>query len=271
MITHKENTRENLARYFGDTQILVNTTPVGMFPKTGIAPVVLSDFTSLCGVADLIYNPRRTKLILDAEAMGVPAASGLPMLVAQGVRAYEVFFDRAAPKGVIERILTDLRAGTQNIVLVGMPGCGKTTVGGLLAARTGRELIDLDAKIVEKEGRTIPEIFAAGGETLFREIESSVVDEYTKLSGKIIATGGGVVTVPANLPKLRQNGTVFFLHRPLADLPTDGRPLSKSGDPLQMYARRLPLYRAAADFEIAPGSPEQTAERILSYMNGKEG
>ncbi len=270
VITHKENTREKIARYFADTHLIVNTTPVGMFPNTGVSPVDLSDFTALSGVVDLIYNPARTKLILDAEALGVPAASGLPMLVAQGVRAYEVFFGTTAPAGIIERILADLKVKTQNIVLVGMPGCGKTTVGGILAAKTGRELIDLDAKLVEREGRSIPEIFAEGGEPLFRSIESGVVDDYTKLSGKIIATGGGVVTVPENLPKLRQNGVVFFINRPITDLPTDGRPLSKSGKLSEMYERRLPLYRACADYEIDFESSEQVAGEILERLHKKE-
>lgn len=269
VITHRENTRENLAPYFAGTRILVNTTPVGMYPDTGVAAVDPADFTGLCGVADLIYNPERTRLILDAEAMGIPAVSGLPMLVAQAVRAYEVFFGTTAPEGIIEEILSDLRAQTRNIVLIGMPGCGKTTVGGILAAQTGRELIDLDAKIVEREGRTIPEIFGEGGERLFRAIEERVVDDFTKLSGKIIATGGGVVTVPANLPRLRQNGRVFFINRPVADLPTDGRPLSQSGSLSEMYERRLPLYRAAADCEIAFGPPEQIAVEILAHMSEK--
>ncbi len=190
------------------------------------------------------------------------------MLVAQGVRAYEVFFNTTATEGSIPRILADLRAQTRNIVLIGMPGCGKTTVGGILAAKTGRELIDLDAKLVEREGRSIPEIFAEGGEPLFRTIETGIVDDFTKLSGKIIATGGGVVTVPANLPRLRQNGLVFFINRPIADLPTNGRPLSQTGKLSEMYERRLPLYRSIADCEIAFESSEQVAETILGLIQG---
>lgn len=270
VVAHKDNNKDYLRPYFADTHVIVNTTPVGMYPKNGVSPVDLSDFTALCGVADLIYNPARTKLILDAEAMGIPAVSGLRMLVAQGVRAYEVFFDTKAREGVIEEILGELEEEVRNIVLVGMPGCGKSTVGRILAEKTGRELIDLDQRLVEKVGKSIPDIFAEGGERLFRRMESEVVEEVSKLTGKILATGGGVVTVPENIPNLRQNGLIFFINRPLEQLATDGRPLSKSGRLDEMAERRLPLYRGCADYEIAFESSEQVACEILKATESRK-
>lgn len=270
VVAHRDNHRDYLRPFFGDTHVIVNTTPVGMYPRNGHSPVDLSDFTALCGVADLIYNPARTKLILDAESMGIPAVSGLNMLVAQGVRAYEVFFDTKAREGIIGEILGELEAEVQNIVLVGMPGCGKSTVGRILAEKTGRELIDLDERLVLREGKSIPDIFAEGGEKLFRRIESEVVEEVTKLTGKILATGGGVVTIPQNIPNLRQNGLIFFINRPIPQLATDGRPLSKSGKLTEMAERRLPLYRGCADYEIPFESSEQVACDILKLLESRK-
>lgn len=269
VISHRDNHKDTLRPYFSDTHVIVNTTPVGMFPHNGASPVDLSDFTSLCGVADLIYNPARTKLILDAESMGIPCVSGLRMLVAQAVRAYEVFFDAKARDGMIEEILGELETEVQNIVLVGMPGCGKSTVGCLLAEKTGRELIDLDQWLTRQEGMSIPDIFAKGGETLFRQIESQVVEEVSKLTGKILATGGGVVTVPQNIPKLRQNGLIFFINRPISQLATDGRPLSHSGKLTEMANHRFPLYRGCADYEIPFNSSEQVSNDILKLLKNQ--
>lgn len=220
-----ENNYGNLDRH-ADADIVVNTTPVGMYPNTGMAPVDLTSFPKCSGVLDVVYNPRRTALLIQAEALGIPCSDGLPMLVAQAKAAEEHFFEKPIPDSENERILAQLRWECTNLVLVGMPGCGKTTVGEVLAELTGREAIDLDQRIVEKAGCSIPEIFAREGEAAFRTLEREVTAEVGKLSGKIILTGGGVVKDRRNYAPLHQNGRIYQLVRDLNALPTDGRPLS---------------------------------------------
>ena len=253
---------ENLDRH-ADADIVVNTTPVGMYPNTGAAAVDLTRFPNCTGVLDLIYNPRRTSLLLQAEALGIPCSDGLPMLVAQATAAEEHFFGKAIPDSENERILAMLRQDTQNIVLIGMPGCGKTTVGQALARLTGREAIDIDQRIVERTGRTIPDIFAKDGEAAFRALEREETAEAGKLSGKILLTGGGVVKDQRNYAPLRQNGRIYQLQRDLAALPTDGRPLSAGADLEAMYAQRSPLYARFRDAAIDNnGTVEDTAAAI---------
>ena len=252
----------NLHRH-ADADIIVNTTPVGMYPHTGEAPVDLALFPHCSGVLDMIYNPRRTALILQAESLGIPCSDGLPMLVAQATAAEEHFFGKSIPDSENERILAMLRRDTQNIVLIGMPGCGKTTVGRALARLTGREAIDIDQRIEERAGRSIPEIFAAGGEEAFRALEREATAEAGKLSGRIILTGGGVVKDPRNYAPLRQNGRIYQLRRDLSALATDGRPLSAGADLAEMYAQRSPLYARFRDEVIDNnGTVEETAEAI---------
>ena len=252
----------NLHRH-ADADIIVNSTPVGMYPHTGEAPVDLTDFPHCSGVLDMIYNPRRTALILQAESLGIPCSDGLPMLVAQATAAEEHFFDRTIADSENERILAMLRRDTQNIELIGMPGCGKTTVGRALARLTGREAIDIDQRIEERAGRSIPEIFAAGGEEAFRALEREATAEAGKLSGRIILTGGGVVKDPRNYAPLRQNGRIYQLRRDLSALATDGRPLSAGADLAEMYAQRSPLYARFRDEVIDNnGTVEETAEAI---------
>ena len=176
-----ENNYENLSRH-ADAEILVNTTPVGMYPATGTAPVDLRQFPHCQGVLDLIYNPRRTALLLQAEALGIPCSDGLPMLVAQAKAAEEHFFGKAIPDSENERILAQLYGQTSNIILIGMPGCGKSTVGQALAELSGREAIDIDRRIVERAGCSIPEIFAQGGENAFRGLEREETAAVGKLS-----------------------------------------------------------------------------------------
>lgn len=246
-----------------DGEILVNTTPVGMFPHTGASPVDLTRFPRCQGVLDVIYNPRRTALVLQAEALGIPCSDGLPMLVAQAKRAEEHFFRRAIPDRENERILAQLRQETCNIVLIGMPGCGKTTVGQALAALTGREVLDLDQLIVEKAGKSIPQIFAEQGEAAFRALEREVAAEAGKLTGKLLVTGGGVVTVPENYGPLRQNGRIYHLVRDLDALPTEGRPLSQSTDLRALWETRAPLYARFRDVVIQnSGTVQETAQEI---------
>ena len=253
---------ENLGRH-ADAQVLVNTTPVGMYPKNGEQPVDLAVFPALEGVLDVIYNPRRTALLLQAEELGIPCSDGLPMLVAQAKAAEEHFFDRLIADSENERILAQLRREMTNLVLIGMPGSGKSTVGAALAALTGREAIDIDARIAEKAGCSIPEIFAKGGEAAFRALEREATAACGALSGKLLLTGGGVVKTPENYAALHQNGRIYQLLRPLELLPTDGRPLSQGADLAAMWAERAPLYERFRDAAIDnSGTVEQTAQAI---------
>ena len=257
-----ENNYGNLDRH-ADAEIVVNTTPVGMYPNTGVSPVDLSSFPRCEGLLDVIYNPRRTALLMQAEARGIPCSDGLPMLVAQAKAAEEHFFGAAIPDSENERILAQLRQETTNLILIGMPGCGKTTVGQALARLTGREAIDIDQRIVQTAGRSIPDIFARDGEAAFRELERRETAEAGKLSGKIILTGGGVVKDPRNYASLRQNGRIYHLTRNLDALPTDGRPLSQETDLAVMWAQREPLYARFRDAVIDNnGTVEDTAAAI---------
>ena len=257
-----EDNYENLSRH-ADADIIVNTTPVGMYPHNGAAPLDLRAFPRCAGVLDLIYNPRRTALLLQAEALHIPCSDGLPMLVAQAITAEERFFETTIKERETERILADLRREMTNLVLIGMPGSGKTTVGAALAALSGREAIDLDARIEEKAGCPIPEIFARGGEAAFRALEREAAAECGALTGKILLTGGGIVKTPENYASLRQNGRVYQLLRPLDLLPTDGRPLSQGADLTAMWAERAPLSERFRDAAVEnTGTVEETAEKI---------
>ena len=253
---------ENLARH-ADADIVVNATPVGTYPGNGASPVDLTAFPRCRGVLDLVYNPRRTALLLQAEALGIPHSDGLPMLVDQARAAEEHFFDRTIPESETERILAQLRRETCNIVLIGMPGSGKSTVGALLAEQTGREAIDIDQRIAARAGCSIPEIFAQGGEAAFRALEREETAEAGKLSGKILLTGGGVVKTPANYDALHQNGRIYQLLRDLDALPTDGRPLSQGADLAAMWAQRAPLYERFRDAAVDNNGPAaDTAQAI---------
>ena len=253
---------DNLTRH-ADADIVVNATPVGTYPGNGQSPVDLRTFPNCRGVLDLIYNPRRTALLLQAEALGIPHSDGLPMLVAQATAAEEYFFEKAIPDSENERILALLRQEMTNIVLIGMPGSGKSSVGEALAALTGREAIDLDQCIAEKAGCSIPEIFAKGGEDAFRAMEREVTAETGKLSGKILLTGGGVVKDERNYAALHQNGRICHLIRALDALPTDGRPLSQGADLHAMWEQRAPMYARFRDVSIEnSGTVEDTAAKI---------
>lgn len=252
----------NLDRH-ADAEIVVNTTPVGMYPNTGVSPVELARFPRCKGVLDVVYNPRRTALLLQAEGLGIPCSDGLPMLVAQAKAAEEHFFGKAIPDSENERILAMLRQETANIVLIGMPGSGKTVVGAALAELTGREAIDIDARIVARAGRSIPEIFASGGEAAFRALERDETASAGKLSGKIILTGGGVIKDPRNYAPLHQNGRMYHLIRDLNALPTEGRPLSQGADLAAMWAERAPLYARFRDAVTEnSGTVDETAAAI---------
>ncbi len=260
---------ENLDRH-KDARIIVNATPVGMYPNVGKAALDVSRFPELEGVLDLIYNPARTRILLDAEGLGLVTGNGLSMLVAQAHRAAELFTGEPIDPRKIETIWGELRREMENLILVGMPGCGKSTVGKALAERLGREFRDADQMIAERAGRSIPEIFAAEGEHGFRARETEILGELGKQSGLVVATGGGCVTREENYPLLHQNGTIYFLERDLSKLPKEGRPLSQKNSLEAMYEARLPLYRRFADRTVDNNreSPDYAVEAILRDMEG---
>lgn len=250
-----------------DAAVIVNATPVGMYPETGISPVDLELFPNLEGVLDLIYNPARTKLLLDAENRGITAENGLWMLVAQAKEAAEHFTGASISDDVIASIHGLLSRQMQNLILVGMPGCGKSTIGLLLAETTGKKFVDADMEIVTMAGKSIPEIFAEDGEEVFRQWETRALETLGKRSGLVIATGGGCVTKVRNYPLLHQNGTILWLKRDLNLLPTDGRPLSHKSNMVQMYAGRKPFYEDFSDLVVDNnGTPEETIAAILSLL-----
>lgn len=240
-----------LYRDHADAEVLINTTPVGMYPKNGEKAVDISRLPNLTGVLDVIYNPDKTALILDAEARGLPCAGGLYMLVGQAREAAELFTGHPIPESETDRIYRLLRGEALNLVLIGMPGSGKSTVGKALAKDMGRPFVDCDGEIERRAGKSIPEIFAQEGEAAFRALEAKVIADVGREKGAVIATGGGAILREDNVRALRQNGAVLLLTRSLDALPLDGRPLSKSAEALrEMWAARGPKYRAAADATI---------------------
>lgn len=263
------NNYDNLHLH-ADAALIVNATPVGMYPKAGVSPVDLQLFPRLEGVLDMIYNPARTRLLLDAENRGVTAMNGLLMLVAQAHESAQWFLGRSLSPDLISMIHQNLRSQMENIILIGMPGSGKSTVGSILAQKTGRKFMDADAYLVERAGRTIPEIFATDGEAGFRALETQILRELGMQSGLIIATGGGCVTREENHPLLHQNGSIFCLDRALDELPTEGRPLSQITSLADMYKTRRPMYARFADYHIDNnGDPHTAAMHILEILEGK--
>ena len=254
-----------------DAKLIVNTTPVGMYPNTGIAPVDLGLFPHLQGVLDVVYNPARTQLLMDAaKNADLLTGNGLLMLVAQAKEAAEWFTETEISDAVIEPILRTLESQMQNIVLIGMPGCGKSTIGKLLAEATGKKFADSDELITEMAGKTVPEIFADDGEATFRNWETKALTELGKQSGLVIATGGGCVTQARNYDTLHQNGQIFWLQRDLSLLPVDGRPLSQANKLEVLYQIRKPMYEAFADHVISNDSEvSSTVQKILRIWEEK--
>lgn len=256
-----EENYHNLARHH-DAVLIVNATPVGMYPNNGVSPLDLSRFDRLELVIDLIYNPARTEFLFQAEELGVAHANGLIMLVAQAKAASELFQDRRIEERRVAGIAERLRRQMMNVALIGMPGSGKSTVGRRLAELCHRPFYDTDEMIAAEAGRPVAEILASEGEAAFRARESAALAKASRLSGAVIACGGGVVTCKANKRLLRQNAQVVFLQRELADLPTEGRPLSQTRPLAELYRERLPLYRAWSDYSFAGASIQETARRI---------
>jgi len=244
-----ENNYHNLDKHT-DASVIVNATPVGMYPNTGITPVNLRQFPNLVGVLDIVYNPARTQLLLEAESRGLVTENGLWMLVAQAKESSEWFTGAKIADSKITNIHAILCRQMENIVLIGMPGCGKSTLGRCLAESLNRKFVDADEEIVRQAGITIPEIFKQSGETGFRDWETKILSQLGKESGLVIATGGGCVTQARNYPLLHQNGRIVWLQRDLSLLPTDGRPLSQSNKLEDMFAIRRPMYEAFSDVSL---------------------
>lgn len=269
-----DNTPENIAKH-SDAQIIVNATPVGMYPNNCASPADLSLFPDCEAVFDLIYNPSRTALMIDAEKRGIVTVGGLSMLVAQAAIAFEHFTGDDYEEGIIEQVVSKITSEAANLILVGMPGCGKSSVGKIIAEKLGREFLDSDEEFLKMHGITPADAINTLGEEKFREMETQTLSEISKQSGKVIATGGGVVTQERNYPLLHQNGVIVFLERELQNLATDGRPLSQRGSLESLYAKRIDLYRAFADITvISTEVKELTADAIVkefkNFIEAKE-
>ena len=272
VVTSAELRAGDVEKYY-DAHIVVNATPVGMYPDTGIAVVDINKFTNCEAVLDLIYNPSETQLLLDADKKGIKTANGLGMLVAQAKRACEIFTGESVEDAKISFIRSSIEKQTKNIILIGMPGCGKSTVGKELAEKMNREFFDCDEEIA-KRGETPAELIEKYGEEHFRQIESEVLRELCKKSGCVIATGGGVVTRLENYDPLFQNGIIIFIDRSNELLATKGRPLSSGGlDALKkLHKTRLPLYERFAHFTVdGNGSISEVGDRILALLKELEG
>ena len=262
-------TYEQAVSEHSDAQVIINATPVGMFPKQGGRPIDISAFPKLEGVLDAIYNPLRTNLILDAQERGIPAEGGLYMLSAQAVHAAAVFQDIPLDESLVDKAFKSVKNDKQNIVLIGMPSSGKTTVGRILAEKCGKELADTDEYIVKKIGMPIADFFAKHGEAEFRKIEKETVAGLASTGGKIIATGGSAVLDAENVRALKQNGVLVFLdRRPENLIATDDRPLASRRSALEkLYAERYDIYCAAAEVHIdANTTPGAEADAILKEL-----
>ncbi len=260
---------KNVADLHKDCDYIINTTPCGMYPNNDTFAVEPSLFPELKGIADVVYNPLETSIVRKGKEVGVKGVTGLYMLVSQAVLASELFTgDKFNVKKVTDEVFSKILSEKQNIVLIGMPGSGKSTIGRALSEKTAKAFIDTDDMIVEKHG-VISNIFAQHGESYFRDIESEAVKEVSKQSGIIIATGGGAILRKENVDALRQNGIIFFLNRPLEDIiPTDDRPLSSNVEALKKrFEERYDKYKSAGDFEIAvDGVIENSVNKILECL-----
>ncbi len=261
---------DNVKKLHADADIIINATPVGMFPNTAEQPIDLSAFSHLRAALDVIYNPMRTRFTQKAIRLGIAHCDALRMLVAQAFYAMEIFLDEKQPEAMIEKVTALIRRETANIVLTGMPGSGKTTIGKLVAEKMGRAFVDTDDLIVEKAKMPISEVFATKGEEAFRQIEAEVIADVAKQSSLVIATGGGAVLREENRLNLAQNGFVFWLYRPLEALQLgNGRPLSTSREAVAaLFAQREPLYRDVADAIIENDhAPVIISQRIIDALD----
>ncbi len=244
-----------------DTEVIINTTPVGMYPKNGDCPITLSRFPKCEGVVDVIYNPIKTALLNEAARLGIKNTNGLLMLAAQGKRASEIFFDSEISDGLIEKAAHLMERKYANVVLVGMPGSGKSTVGRLVASALGRRFVDSDEVIAER-GKTPAEIICESGESAFREVEMQTLAELGRERSLVVATGGGAVEREENYLPLSQNGRIYLINRDIENLARDGRPLS--ADTQALYESRKEKYARFADVAVDNNeSPEECAKKII--------
>ena len=249
-----------------DADVIINTTPVGMYPNISGVPIDIEKFPNLSGIVDAVYNPLRTELVMRGQKKGIAAAGGLYMLVAQAVAAAEKFIRKNIPRSEIDRVYCKMVSQKENIVLTGMPGCGKTTVGRLVADALGKEFIDTDEEIVKKTGRSIPDIFEKDGEKAFRALESSVISDLATLQNVVISTGGGAILNSENVDVLSRNGRVYFLDRDLDSIEaTSDRPLSSNRSDLEKrYNERYSLYCERCDVRIDMcNDPEENKNTIV--------
>lgn len=262
-----EDNYQNISKHY-DAEIIINTTPVGMYPKNIESPINLYDFKKVEAVVDIIYNPLKTKLLLDAERLGIKYSNGLAMLVAQAKMAAEIFTDEKIVDSDIERVILSMQRDSQNIVLVGMPGCGKSTIAHILGEKLNRNVMDTDELIVAKMQKSIPEIIENDGEDAFRKIESECAFLAGQKLSHIIATGGGIIKRKENFDFLRQNSYIVWLKRDLEQLALDGRPLSKDLSTLKnMYDDRWQLYEEISDVSLfVEGTPYDMATKILNLF-----
>ena len=257
---------EELYERHTDIDVIFNTSPVGMYPDNYKKPIDIKKFPQAKALLDAVYNPLMTELVLDARQNGLKAEGGLYMLCAQAVYAYEHFTGNKAEKKTAEKIFESLLLEKKNVVLIGMPSSGKSTVGKLLADSLKRELIDTDCEIIKREGTDIATIFREKGESYFRDLEAEIVKDVSKLNGKIIATGGGAILREENVRALKQNGTLYFLDRDLKSLmPTESRPLASDREAIRnRYNERYEIYKSVADKRVdANASPQAVAKMIL--------
>lgn len=262
-----ENNYTNISNHC-DARIIVNTTPVGMYPNVDCSPLDLQAFPQLEGVLDVVYNPAHTKLLQQAEELGLVTENGLWMLVSQAKESAEWFTGSAIKDDTIAQVHKQLRLQMANIVLIGMPGCGKSTIGQILANKLNKKFVDADAEIAKAAGMSIPEIFEKYDEAFFRKIETQVLTELCAHSGLVIATGGGCVTRPENYQSLHYNGIIVWIRRDTKQLATNGRPLSQPEKLADMYAMRKPLYEKFADIPVDnTDSPEITVDLIISQLD----
>ena len=253
-----------------DAEIIINTTPCGMYPDNEGMPIDIDKFPKLEAILDAVYNPLRTPLIQKALSKGLRAEGGLYMLVSQAVAAAERFTGKEYPEDTSDKIYTSLLAQKENIVLTGMPGSGKSTIGRLLAQQTGRELIDTDEIIEKNADMKISQIFEQYGEEAFRDMETAAVKEASAKNNCIIATGGGAVLREENINALKSNGRIYFIDRPLGKLiPTEDRPLSRDAEAItQRYNERYGIYCNTADAQIDGAS---TPEQVMLAVKGEHG
>ncbi len=270
VVSRKGNVNyENLQNTCANAEILINTTPVGMFPNITACPLDLSKLPALSGVIDVIYNPLRTRLVLEAEKRGIPCAGGLAMLVAQAAYADGYFRGQKHSETKINAVLATMLQSLSNLVLIGMPGCGKSTVGKILAEKTGRPLYDLDLILAKRADMPAGEVIRTRGERYFRDLETEICLEISAKGGCIIACGGGTILRAENRISLQQNGCIVYLRRALGNLATNGRPLSSSAETLaRMYAERAPIYETLADIIIpeCDSANKSAAKTLTAFM-----